>query len=112
LGLTFKENVPDLRNSKAVDLINAFKAQGHDVDIHDALADGDEAKRLFGLMLLDRLDGLDAYDCVVGAVAHDEYAALSNEVLAALVSPGSLVVDLKGMWRSLDLGPDVKRMEF
>ena len=111
LGLTFKENVSDLRNTKAVDMINALKAQGHDLDVHDALADGDEAERLFGLMLLDRLDGLDAYDCVVGAVAHDDYAAFSGEVLAAMVSPGGLVVDLKGMWRSLDLGPDVKRME-
>ena len=111
LGLTFKENVSDLRNTKAVDLINALKAQGHDVDIHDALADGDEAERLFGLKLLDRLDGLDAYDCVVGAVAHDDYAAFSNEALTAMVGSGGLVVDLKGMWRSLDLGPDVKRME-
>jgi UDP-N-acetyl-D-galactosamine dehydrogenase len=111
LGLTFKENVPDLRNTKAVDLVNALKAKGHAVDIHDVLANGVEAERLFGLMLLDRLVGLDAYDCVVGAVAHDEYAAFSDEVLAALVSPGGLVVDLRGMWRSLDLGPDVKRME-
>jgi len=111
LGLTFKENVPDLRNTKAVDLINAFKAQGHDVDVHDARADGDEAERLFGLKPLQRLDGVDAYHCVVGAVAHDDYAAFSGAALAAMVSPGGLVVDLKGMWRSLDLGPKIKRME-
>jgi UDP-N-acetyl-D-galactosamine dehydrogenase len=111
LGLTFKENVSDLRNTKAVDMINALKAQGHDLDVHDAHADRDEAERLFGLMLLDRLDGLDAYECVVGAVAHDDYAAFSGGVLAAMVSPGGLVVDLKGMWRSLDLGPDVRRIE-
>jgi UDP-N-acetyl-D-mannosaminuronate dehydrogenase len=61
--------------------------------------------------LQDRLDGLDAYDCVVGAVAHDDYAAFSNEALTAMVGSGGLVVDLKGMWRSLDLGPDVNRME-
>jgi len=111
LGLTFKENVPDLRNTKVVDLIAALKAQGHDVDVHDALADGDEAERLFGLKLLDRMDGGVAYDCVVGAVAHDAYAAFSSEAVAGIVKPGGLVVDLKGMWRSLDLGPDVKRME-
>ena len=109
LGLTFKENVPDLRNTKAVDLINALKSQGHDVDVHDAIADGDEADRLFGLKLLDQLDG--AYDCVVGAVPHDEYAAFTRDALAAMVSSGGLIVDLKGMWRSLDLGPDIKRME-
>ncbi len=109
LGLTFKENVPDLRNTKVVDMIDALKAQGHAVDVHDALADGEATERLFGVTLLDGLDG--AYDCVIGAVAHDDYAAFSADALAALVSPGGLVVDLKGMWRSLDLGPDIKRME-
>jgi UDP-N-acetyl-D-galactosamine dehydrogenase len=55
------------------------------------------------------LDG--AYDCVVGAVPHDKYAAFTRDALAAMVSSGGLIVDLKGMWRSLDLGPDIKRME-
>ena len=111
LGLTFKGNVPDLRNTKVIDLINALKSRGHDVDIHDALADADEAERFFGLTLLSRLPEDQAYDCVVAAVSHDDYRALDGETLTALVKPGGLIVDLKGMWRSLDLGPDVKRME-
>ncbi|NQV83838.1 MAG: nucleotide sugar dehydrogenase [Rhodospirillales bacterium] len=111
LGLTFKENVPDLRNTKVVDLINALKAQGHDVDVHDAIADAGEAKRLFGLTLLGQLDGAQTYDCVVGAVCHDEYAAFIDDALAAMVKPGGLIVDLKGMWRTLELGPDMQRME-
>jgi len=114
LGLTFKENVPDLRNTKAVDLINALKSLGHDVDVHDAIADRDDAERLFGLTLIDGVDGLagsGAYDCVVGAVAHGDYAAFSSDALATMVCPGGLVADLKGMWRALALGPDIKRME-
>lgn len=111
LGLTFKENVSDLRNTKAVDLIMALKAQGHGVDVHDSMADGSEAEGLFDLKLLDQLDPSQAYDCVIGAVSHDDYTAFSGEDLTALTKPGGLVVDLKGMWRSLDLGPDIKRME-
>jgi len=111
LGLTFKENVPDLRNTKAVDLISALKTQGHDVDVHDALADAGEAERFFGLALLDELPGGRIYDCVVGAVSHDEYSAFDGETLARLVKPEGLIADLKGMWRDVALGPDVKRME-
>ncbi|MCH8237426.1 MAG: nucleotide sugar dehydrogenase [Proteobacteria bacterium] len=111
LGLTFKENVPDLRNTKAVDLINALKAHGHDVDAHDAMADADEVEQFFGLTLLDKLPQDQAYDCVVGTVSHDEYSAFDAETLTALVKPGGLVVDLKGMWRDVVLGPDIKRME-
>ena len=53
-----------------------------------------------------------AYDCVVGAVSHDDYAAFDGETLTALVKPGGLVVDLKGMWRDVALGADIKQMEF
>ena len=112
LGLTFKENVSDLRNTKAVDLINALKTHGHDVDVHDAKANAEEAERFFGLTLLGELAPDQAYDCVVGAVSHDDYAAFDGETLTALVKPGGLVVDLKGMWRDVALGADIKQMEF
>ncbi len=111
LGLTFKENVPDLRNSKVVNLINFLKMQGHKVDVHDAIADADKAKSLFGLTLIDELNSIKAYDCVIGAVCHNDYASFSNDFLATKIVPNGLVVDLKGMWRSLDLGPNVLRME-
>jgi UDP-N-acetyl-D-galactosamine dehydrogenase len=111
LGLTFKENVSDLRNTKAVDLINALKAHGHDVDAHDALAGPDEVEQFLGLTVLDKLPSDQAYDCVVGIVSHDEYSAFDAETLTAMVKPGGLVVDLKGMWRDVVLGPDIKRME-
>ena len=111
LGLTFKENVPDLRNTKAVDLINTLKKQGHDVDVHDAMADPEEAEKFFGLKLLGRLAKDRTYDCVVGAVPHAVYIAFSGNTLTSLVRPGGLVIDLKGMWRHARLGEDVTRME-
>ena len=111
LGLTFKENVPDLRNTKAVDLINVLKGQGHDVDVHDAMADPGEAEEFFGLKLLGRLEKDRAYDCVVGVVPHAVYIAFSGNTLTSLVRPGGLVIDLKGMWRHAHLGDDVTRKE-
>ena len=94
LGLTFKENVPDLRNSKVVDVIRHLETLGHHVTVHDPLADGDEATHEYGLTLSS--DALDRhYDTVVGAVAHDAYRALDP---FAYVSGGGLVADLKRIW--------------
>ena len=111
LGLTFKENVPDLRNTKAIDMIKALKDLGHDVEVHDAMADADEAESLYGIKLQGRLEKTRSYDCVVGAVPHAVYIAFSGNTLTSLVKPGGLIVDLKGMWRHAQLGADVRRVE-
>ena len=111
LGLTFKENVPDLRNTKAIDMIKALRDLGHDVDVHDAMVDADEAENLYGVMLQGRLEKTRSYDCVVGAVSHAVYIAFSGNTLTSLVKPGGLIVDLKGMWRHAQLGADVRRVE-
>jgi len=103
LGLTFKENVPDLRNSKVADLIARLAALGHAVEVHDACADPAEAKREYGVTLLASLDGATSFDCVVGAVQHEAYRALGPEALAKLARPGALLADLKGMWRGLEV---------
>src|SRR3546814_10016722 len=71
LGLTFKENVPDLRNTRVVDLVRGLQAYGHDVAVHDPLADPAEAKREYGIDLLASPGG--GYDCVVVAVPHRAY---------------------------------------
>ncbi len=100
LGLTFKENVPDIRNSRVVDVIRRLEWLGHGVTVHDPLADADEAEREYGV----RLDpaALDArYDAVVAAVPHDEYRGLGGDKLAALVGSEGLVADLKGIWRGV-----------
>jgi UDP-N-acetyl-D-galactosamine dehydrogenase len=94
MGLTFKEDVPDLRNSKVADLIAALAALGHRVTVHDALADADEARHEYGLTLETGAVG-GGHDLVVLAVPHREYLAMGAGALSALVAPGGLFADLK-----------------
>ena len=110
LGLTFKENVPDLRNTKVVDLIAGLKKLGHRVSVHDAIADADEARHEYGLELISDLSK-GGYDAVVGAVAHADYAAFPPSELARLAKPGGLIADIKGQWRNLALPDGLKRWE-
>ena len=107
MGLTFKENVPDLRNSRSVDLVRRLGELGHEVDVADPVADPAEALRDHGLALVAP-DG-QHYDLVVAAVSHQAYRELSDERLAGLVSDGGTLADLKGMWRERELGPRVGR---
>lgn len=109
LGLTFKEAVPDLRNSKVVDLVSVLEAWGHPVDLHDPLADADEVTSLFGRPPLPALPDHGAWDAVVLAVAHPAYRALSAAHIEALVDPGGLVADIKGLWRDLPLAATLAR---
>jgi UDP-N-acetyl-D-galactosamine dehydrogenase len=105
LGLTFKENVPDLRNSRSFDLIQRLRELGHSVDVADPLASPEDVEREHGLGVVP-LDGR-RYDLVVGAVAHDEYRKFGAEQLAGLLTPNGTLADLKGMWRSHDLDPNI-----
>jgi len=107
LGLTFKENVPDLRNSRSFDLVRRLQWLGHDVEVADPVASADEIEREHGLKVTEP-DGR-SYDLVVGAVAHRDYRELTAHRLAALVAPGGTLADLKGMWRGLQLGAAVNR---
>ena len=109
LGLTFKENVPDLRNSKVIDLIRGLERWGHSADVHDPHADPGEAEAHYGIKLLPSLDRAEGYECVVGAVAHAEYAAFPAARLAKFLRPQGIVADVKGMWRRLDLPPSIQR---
>lgn len=94
LGLTFKENVPDLRNSKVADVIAGLAQRGHHVTVHDLHADAAEAAHEYGIALSPgALDG--RYDIVILAVPHDEYLALGQEQLAALVADKGMFADLK-----------------
>lgn len=108
LGLTFKEDVPDLRNSKVIDVVRGLQGQGHAVEVADPLADPAEAKALYGLDLAGPLSELADFDAVVGAVPHQAYRTLSTEALAELLRPAGLLADIKGMWRGLPL-PDGRR---
>jgi UDP-N-acetyl-D-galactosamine dehydrogenase len=104
LGLTFKENVPDLRNTKVTDLIKAFKERGlTQLDVHDPHADPQEAKRFYGLDLLTSFENLTPYDAVICAVPHREYRDLSSDHVARFVTPKGWIADFKGIWRGLEL---------
>jgi UDP-N-acetyl-D-galactosamine dehydrogenase len=107
LGLTFKENVPDIRNSRSFDLVKRLQWLGHDVATADPLADADEVRREHGIALREP-DG-DSYDLVVGAVAHRDYRDLADDRLAALVAGGGTLADLMGMWRQRALDPAIDR---
>jgi UDP-N-acetyl-D-galactosamine dehydrogenase len=108
LGLTFKEDVPDLRNSKVIDVIRRLEALGHRVTVHDPRADPAEARHEYDVALDG--DALDRrYDLVVAAVPHAEYRALPADRIRDLVGDGGCVADLKGIWRRLDLGAGVRR---
>ncbi len=98
LGLTFKENIPDLRNTKVIDLIQALQAKGCVIAVHDAFADRQDAETLLGMSLASLNESKD-YDCVVSAVAHQPYTQFSTEDLTRLLKPRGLVADLKRIWK-------------
>ena len=107
LGLTFKEDVPDLRNSRVVDLVARLRELGHDVALADPQADASEVEREYGIAAVSPAGA--RYDLVVGAVAHSEYRDLSDDELEKLVDGGGMLADLKGMWRDRQLSPAVNR---
>ena len=111
LGLTFKEDVSDLRNSKVVELIDGLRARGCRVRVHDPLADPGDAQEAYGIELLSGLESSPRYDCVVGAVAHSSYRAFTSETFARLLRPGGLVADIKGMWRDIPLPDGLRRWQ-
>ena len=98
MGLTFKENVPDLRNSRVVDIVRRLGDLGHTVTVHDPIADPAEAAQFYDIALARDLES--GFDAVIGAVAHDAYIALGDEQLAGLLKPGGVLADIKGIWRS------------
>ena len=110
MGLTFKENVPDLRNSRVIDVISRLRKLGHDVAVHDPLADPAEAEHEYGLALA--ADALDrSYDLVVVTVPHTAYAGLADDRIASLVAEGGLLADLKNLYRERSL-PGLSRWTF
>ncbi len=106
LGLTFKENVPDIRNSKVVDIIREFQSFGITVQVHDPLADPLAALKEYGMTLKDDLEVADA---VVLAVAHDVYRTAGWPLITKLLKHGSgLVMDLKGTLNPRERPPGIE----
>ena len=93
LGLTFKENCPDIRNSRVIDVIEELRDFGCCVDVYDPWADEAEVKREYGIVPLKSFDEAD-YDCVVIAVAHDKFKGLKFSK--------ALVYDIKNVYENAD----------
>jgi UDP-N-acetyl-D-galactosamine dehydrogenase len=96
MGLTFKENCPDLRNSKVYDLICELRDFNAQVDVHDPWADPRKAEEEYRLTLISGLPEPGAYDAIVVAVAHDHYVKMGPEAIRALGKPGAVLFDVKG----------------
>ena len=109
LGFTFKENCPDTRNTKVIDIVNELREYGIEPVIVDETADSDEAKHLYGIELADR-SAISNVDALIIAVAHDEFADLDKDAIDACFNPANtkkVLVDVKGVLnRKAYLGED------
>ncbi len=94
LGLTFKENCPDLRNTRVVDVVRELQQYHARVDVHDPWADPDQAREELGFSLTDKPQD-QAYDAIVLAVAHRQFVEHGAELIARWRKPASVVFDLK-----------------
>lgn len=97
LGITFKENVSDIRNSKMADLVYELKSYGVQVDIVDPHADKKEVAEEYGLELLDKKGN--SYDAIIAGVSHNEYLGLSEDDFRKLGASDMILFDVKGIYR-------------
>lgn len=96
-GVTFKENVADIRNSKIIDTVKEFLAFNIQVDIEDPIAKIDEVDNEYGLTLIheEKRD----YDAVIIAIPHESYTFLTESYFCSITKPGALIADLKGLYK-------------
>lgn len=99
LGLTFKENCPDIRNTKIVDLADGFKEFGIGVDIHDPWANAEEAAREYNVSLINTPE-LGQYEAIVLAVPHHQFATAGVEKILEYGKPNCVLYDVKGLFDS------------
>ncbi len=93
LGITFKENCPDIRNSRVIDVYQELKEFGVEVEVYDPWASKQEVKEEYNINLLDNLE--DKYDGILLAVSHDEYKSLNLENFK---NPNAVIFDIKGIY--------------
>ena len=96
LGLTFKENCPDIRNTRVIDIVRELNGYDARVDIYDPWADAREAHEEYGIELMSKLPE-SHYDAIVIAVAHEQFRAMGVEGIRAFGKPGAVIFDVKNM---------------
>jgi UDP-N-acetyl-D-galactosamine dehydrogenase len=101
LGLTFKENCADLRNSKVIDIINELKSYDVEVFVHDPYADPEEALHEYGVNLLSWND-MPRADAIVAAVSHDQFTALTVEDFQKKMIRGGCLMDVKARFNATE----------
>ncbi len=101
LGLTFKENVPDIRNTKVVDIVRELESFGLAVHVHDPQADPEETMHEYGIALTP-WDALPRAAAIVLAVSHDEFRSLTPQDLIDRMAEKALLVDVKGVFSPSD----------
>jgi UDP-N-acetyl-D-galactosamine dehydrogenase len=96
MGLAFKENCPDIRNTKVVDIVLELEEYGVVVDCYDPCVNINEAQRAYGILPLPEVEP-SAYDAIVLAVAHTQFTAMGTTTLRSLCKPRHILFDLKGV---------------
>ena len=109
LGLTFKEDCADLRNSKVVDIVRELESYGVEVFVHDPHADFEEAQREHAVHL-HAWDSLPVADALVLAVAHGHYRSAGLATLACKLKDDGCIVDVKSMFPKLDVERSGRRV--
>ncbi len=94
LGLTFKENCPDIRNTKVVDVINEFSSYGVELDVYDPWVDKEEARREYNINLVDSLVP-ESYDAIILCVAHNEFKSRGIDWINSLKKEQAVLFDVK-----------------
>ncbi|WP_295622875.1 UDP binding domain-containing protein, partial [uncultured Lamprocystis sp.] len=97
LGLAFKENCPDLRNTRVIDIIQALRDYNLTVDCYDPWIDRDEAKHEYGLDCLPEPPAPSTYDAIILAVAHREFIATGATGIRHWAKPTSILYDVKSV---------------
>ena len=103
LGFAFKEDCPDLRNTRVVDLVTEFREFSIEVDIYDPWVDRHEAKREYGLDLLAELPTRCGYDAIVICVAHQQFRDMGIASVRALAAENAVIYDIKGFFAKADV---------
>ncbi|WP_019451252.1 Vi polysaccharide biosynthesis UDP-N-acetylglucosamine C-6 dehydrogenase TviB [Cupriavidus sp. BIS7] len=97
LGITFKENCPDVRNTKVVDIVTALRGYNAEVDVYDPWINLADAEHEYGLKCLEALPSAGTYAAIVLAVGHREFVAMGEQGIMSLGVPGAVLFDVKGI---------------
>jgi len=94
MGLTFKENCPNLRNTRVIDIIHELRTYGVDVDVYDPWVDSAEAQREYGLEMTETPE-TKGYDAIIVAVAHEAFR--NEDIVQSYAKETAVVFDVKGI---------------